>query len=262
MKQVVNIVWFKRDLRIHDHAPLYQASLEGLPVLPLYVVEPEYWQQKFASRRHWHFIHDCLTELREDCTRLNQPLIIRVGDVVDVLTQLSNEYQINSLYTHEESGNGWTYERDEAVLRWCRSHQITCSEYPSNGVVRRLKGRDEWSAIRNARMAQALVPKPKKLIPVSGVKLGCIPSKDDPVFGGNVPGITQGGGRRQGIKTLRSFLEERGKEYIYRLSAPGPSEKYCSRLSPHLAWGTLSVREVLTSNAARRNGLSNEEAKV
>jgi hypothetical protein len=33
----------------------------GLPVLPLYVVEPDYWQQPFASRRHWHFVHDSLT---------------------------------------------------------------------------------------------------------------------------------------------------------------------------------------------------------
>ena len=55
----INIVWFKRDLRIEDHAPLYNASLEDLPTLPLYIVEPDYWSQPFASRRHWHFIHDC-----------------------------------------------------------------------------------------------------------------------------------------------------------------------------------------------------------
>jgi deoxyribodipyrimidine photo-lyase len=68
----INIVWFKRDLRIHDHAPLYEAAQAGFPVLPIYVVELDYWQKKFASRRHWHFIHECLIELRADCQKIGQ----------------------------------------------------------------------------------------------------------------------------------------------------------------------------------------------
>ena len=85
MKEQINIVWFKRDLRIHDHAPLYEATFTGLPTVPLYVVEPDYWRQPFASRRHWNFIHDCLLELFTDCTNLGQPLIIRMGDMIEIL---------------------------------------------------------------------------------------------------------------------------------------------------------------------------------
>ena len=62
IKQDIHIVWYKRDLRVDDHAPTFEAAANGVPVLPLYVVEPHYWQQKFASRRHWHFIYDCLVE--------------------------------------------------------------------------------------------------------------------------------------------------------------------------------------------------------
>ncbi|MBT5822153.1 MAG: deoxyribodipyrimidine photo-lyase, partial [Rhodobacteraceae bacterium] len=54
MSHAPSIVWFKRDLRNHDHAPLLAASQSNSPVIPLYIVEPEYWQQAFASRRHWH----------------------------------------------------------------------------------------------------------------------------------------------------------------------------------------------------------------
>lgn len=260
-KPKINIVWFKRDLRVHDHAPLYEASQASLPVLPLYVVEPDYWQQKFASRRHWHFLHDCLTELREDCQKIGQSLVLRVGEVVDVLDRLNDQYDIHAIYAHEESGNSWTYERDKAVIHWCETSSVPLHEYPCNGVVRRLKNRDGWSKIRNARMAQDLIPKPQTLMPVQDIGHGDIPKKDDRMFGSDVPGITQRGGRRAAIQTLKSFLEERGKEYIYRLSAPGPSEKYCSRLSTHLAWGTLSVREVVKSNQNRRAGLSEDEAK-
>jgi deoxyribodipyrimidine photo-lyase len=258
----INIVWFKRDLRIHDHAPLSMAAAYDVPTLPLYIVEPQYWQQKFASRRHWHFIYDCLQELRADCAKLGQPLVVRTGAVCDALDELSAHYDIKGIYAHEETGNGWTYQRDKAVIKWCDNHAVPLHECPSNGVVRRLGNRDNWSKIRNARMAQDLIPKPAKLTPMPRIKIGDIPTKDNPIFGDSVPGTTQEGGRRRAIQTLRSFLKERGKEYIYRLSAPGASEKYCSRLSPHLAWGTLSVREVLKSNQNRRNDLSESEAKI
>ncbi|MEM8844468.1 MAG: deoxyribodipyrimidine photo-lyase, partial [Pseudomonadota bacterium] len=257
----INVVWFKRDLRIHDHAPLFEAAQAGLPVLPVYVVEPNYWQQIFASRRHWHFIHDCLTELREDCSQLGQCLIIRVGETIDVFDRLHDDYQINGIYVHEETGNGWTYQRDKDVIQWCAHHSVELHEYPCNGVVRHLKDRDGWSKIRNKRMSEDLIPKPRSLTPVQDVDIGQFPSKDDSMFGSKVPGVTQTGGRRAAIQTLKSFLSERGCEYIYRLSAPGPSEKYCSRISPHLTWGTLSMREVIKSNQNRRKGLSENEAK-
>ena len=88
MKKVITIVWFKRDLRIHDHAPLYEAAGTDNLVLPLYIVEPYYWQQPFASRRHWHFIHDCLVELREDLAKLGQSLCVHIGETIDVLNKI------------------------------------------------------------------------------------------------------------------------------------------------------------------------------
>ena len=61
----VQIVWFKRDLRVHDHAPLAEAAGRG-PVLPLYVLEPGFWCQPDASGRHLAFLHESLVELRQE----------------------------------------------------------------------------------------------------------------------------------------------------------------------------------------------------
>ena len=261
-KPKIIIVWFKRDLRIHDHAPLYEASKYGLPVLPLYVIEPDYWKQPFASRRHWHFIHDCLLELQQDCAALGQALVFRIGETLEILQQLADNYDIHAIHAHEESGNAWTYRRDKAIIKWCDQNAIKLHEYPCNGVVRRLKTRDDWSKLRNARMAQSLITTPQQLVPVINAQSDKLPAKDDSMFGEPVPGITQVGGRQAAIETVTSFLQERGKEYLFRLSAPGPSEKYSSRLSPHLAWGTLSVREVVKFTQTRRKELSDSEAKA
>ena len=101
MKQPIHIVWFKRDLRVTDHAPLAHAVADGLSVLPLYVIEPEYWQQDFASRRHWSFIRDCLTDLREDTEALGQPLVVREGEMCDVFQRIASKYSIKGIFSHE-----------------------------------------------------------------------------------------------------------------------------------------------------------------
>lgn len=261
MKKTVNIVWFKRDLRLRDHQPIFTASQLSTPILPLYIIEPDYWTQPFASRRHWHFIHDCLTELRSDCQQLGQGLIVRIGEVLDVFEQLNDGFNIAGIYAHEETGNMWTYKRDIAVTAWCSQQQIPFYESPCNGVVRRLKHRDDWSKIRNARMSDALVAKPERLQGIPDIEQGDIPSKHDPLFGDMLSCVTQVGGRRAAVQLLKSFLQYRGKEYLYHISAPGKSEHHCSRLSPHLTWGTLSVREVMTSVKNRRQSLAPEDSR-
>ena len=75
----LQIVWFKRDLRIVDHQPLAAAAERGL-VLPLYVVEPEFWQQPDASERQWMFCRESLLELRQALADRGQPLVVRAGD--------------------------------------------------------------------------------------------------------------------------------------------------------------------------------------
>lgn len=252
------IVWLKRDLRVLDHTPLYEAARTGQPVLPLYVVEPHYWQQPDTSPRHWHFIHDSLEALRHDLAQLGQPLVVRVGEICDVLADLQVTHHVTALYSHEETGNAWTYRRDQRVAAWCKAQGVTWHEYPSNGVVRRLSSRDEWSKVHRKRMQAPIVPAPKCLIPVPGVAPGDIPPKDDPLFGSASIGKVQPGGRHLGQQTLHSFLYERAAYYTPSLSKPSPAAQYCSRLSTHIAYGTLSIKEIFQASWERLKALNAE----
>ena len=103
----LQVVWFKRDLRIHDHGPLVAAAQRGV-VLPLYVVEPQLWAQRDASARQWNFIAECLQELREQLAELGQPLVVRIGELLPVLTALQRQRGIAGLWSHEETGNAFT----------------------------------------------------------------------------------------------------------------------------------------------------------
>ena len=255
------IVWFKRDLRINDHGPLLAAAQSNAPVIPLYIVEPEYWHQPCASRRHWHFIHDSLCELDVALAELGQGLIVKVGDACEVIQDLHLKHNVVHIYAHEETGNSWTYRRDIAVQAMCLESGITLHEAPTNGVVRRLRSRDNWSQIRNARMAEKIVSKPNNLRSLPSCKSEHLPPKNDPMFRSTPIGKVQKGGRQQAVADLRSFLNYRSRGYLYHISAPDLSEFHCSRLSGHLAWGTLSVREVAQSIVKRRAQLSPDENK-
>ena len=84
MENIINIVWFKRDLRVSDHLPLFSASKDSIPFIPLYILEEEYWKQKFSSFRHWSFVYDCLVELDKELSLLGQSLFIKKGHSLDV----------------------------------------------------------------------------------------------------------------------------------------------------------------------------------
>ena len=58
------VVWFKRDLRVHDHAPLVHAARQG-PVRCLYVVEPSLWRQPDSALQHYAFLRESLRDLAQ-----------------------------------------------------------------------------------------------------------------------------------------------------------------------------------------------------
>nr|WP_092842233.1 cryptochrome/deoxyribodipyrimidine photo-lyase family protein [Roseovarius lutimaris] len=151
------ICWFKRDLRVCDHPALARAAALG-PVIALYIIEPEGWQQPDAAGRHYAFLQECLGELRVDLAKIGLPLTLKVGDAISTLEGLRQTHGIRHLISHEETGNGWSFERDKRVGAWARAQGVAWEELPQSGVVRRLKGRDHWQAARNAVMAAPLVP--------------------------------------------------------------------------------------------------------
>ncbi len=262
----LNIVWFKRDLRLHDNAALTEAVQTGV-VLPLYIIEPKLWSLPDSSRRHWHFIHDCLLDLRIDLAKLGAPLMVRIGEATRVLEELRHElFNKNNelfsknggeftLWSHQESGNGWTYTRDIEVAKWCKAHDFAWFELPTNGVVRRLKSRDGWSKLRDERMNAPIIPSPQSMVALSNVQSHILPDKNDIMFGDSNIGTVQKGGRKEGLRTLDSFLRERGRNYMQTISKPGLSARHCSRLSAHITYGSLSVREIEQATKAKLHSM-------
>ncbi|MGL4405898.1 MAG: deoxyribodipyrimidine photo-lyase, partial [Notoacmeibacter sp.] len=254
-QQSIAVVWFKRDLRVCDHAALCAAAATGLPVVPLYIVEPDYWALPDASARHYEFICDSLIDLRQALAELGQPLIVRTGDAVELFKRLHAKHSIAAIFAHEETGNQWTYQRDLKVAAFARQANIPFQEFSQNGVIRRIKTRDGWAANWDRLMSNRQFAAPS-IKPVCGIEPGAIPTVK--ALGLDVdycPG-RQSGGRLSGLVRLGAFLTRDGLPYQRAMSFPAAGAIHCSRMSPHLAYGTLSVREIAQTTSAR-----NEELK-
>lgn len=256
MQSPLQIVWFKKDLRIEDHAPLKRAALRG-PVLPLYVVEPELWHQPDMSGRQFGFLAECLASLQQDLARLGQPLIVRSGRVTDILSDLADRHAIGGLWSHEETGNGWTFRRDLGVAAWCRERAIPWTECRQTGVIRRLASRDGWAGRWDRFMAEPPVD-PPHLPPLSGIEAGPLPTAAELGIAPDPCPGRQTGGRDQAMATLEGFLHRRGKPYRAAMATPVRAFDACSRLSPHLAFGSLSLREVAQATWARQRELKQQ----
>jgi len=159
-KPSINLVRYKKDLRVADHRPLYEACQQGLPVVAIYVWRPHIMQGSDYSHFHQYRIQESLKDLKRSLMQLNIPLLMWYGEMSEVCDIVQQHYHISQVYAHQESGNHLTYMRDVSMIQYCNNHDIMFTECPSNGVVRRLQSRDLRSLMHCQRMTQPQIPIP------------------------------------------------------------------------------------------------------
>jgi len=249
----IALVWLKRDLRTRDHAPL-AAAAHFDAALALFIIEPQWLNSPECDAQHVAFAAACIGPLQQTLAQRGLPLLIRCGSAVDVLQALRVRTGFTALLSHEETGPGWTYARDRQVAAWCRAQGVTWDEFAQTGVIRRLRSRAGWAARWQARMDAAEVTMPERW---------CAPARVPPAQ--RFPTLAElhlcatrplpQAGERAALHTLDSFLEDRGASYRKALSSPLTAEQGCSRLSPHLAFGTVSMRVVHQATERRIQAL-------
>ena len=246
-KQKINIVWFKRDLRFTDHEPLFTAQQQDLPILMLYFFEPSVMANQDSDVRHWRFVYESILEMQVKLEEKKAQLYIFHNEVEPVFNELQKYYDINNIFSHVEVGNKITYDRDITIQKFCTNNSITWNEYQLNGVIRKLKSRSKWQQRWQQRMTS-----PPKFVSETGWN---ILQLDESLYT-NLKGkdlseaITvhnknfQQGGEYWAWRYLDSFVKDRCVNYSKHISKPLLSRKGCSRLSPYLAYGNISMRMV------------------
>lgn len=259
------IWWIKRDLRLTDNDALLRAIDEGRRVLPLFVFEPSVLQASDSSFFHLHAQWNALSDLSRAIKERGGSLQILLGEVVEVLDSLLTEDGFDAIYSHQETGADVTYQRDIAVANWCSCNNVKWHESFQNGVIRKLHTRDDRQEVFKERLLDT-PPKPAPQSIVSWLPANPalnLPSIDSIPFNkthcGLDTSLLQTVSEKQALRECQRFLTVRGMGYSGGISSPNTAFKVGSRLSPHLAWGTISLRTVFHESNRRLAELAGQQ---
>ncbi len=247
----INLVWLKRDLRFGDHRPILEACQSG-PTVVLYGFEPKLWAMPEMDRSHFDFIVKSLQDLSGRLRKIGGRLCIRVGELPEIFVDIARTADIAGLYSHEETGNGFTYDRDRRVAKWARQMGIPWKQFSQNGVVRPLNDRNGWAQHWQKRMNTPIVPTPTRMMIPNDFDWGRMPEGEELGLAPTPKINLQIGGESNAKETLDSFLTVRGVNYRKGMSSPVTARENCSRLSPYLAWGCISTKTAYQQLVARQ----------
>lgn len=242
--QEINIVWFKRDIRSQDHQPLHLAEIEKKPYLLLYIFDTNLISHPDTSTRHLQFQYHAIQELKTTLSKKNKKVCICYGQSEEIFASIFKQYNVKKIFSYQEIGIQLSWNRDKACATIFKKNNALWIQTPTNGISRGIKNRKDWDKEWYRRVNTPLIENEfdSSLINVS-FSLYPIPKNIKEKWS-KYPDNFQPAGEKTAWRYLQSFAEKRGKNYSKHISKPEYSRTSCGRISPYLAWGNLSIKQV------------------
>lgn len=241
----INIVWLKRDLRLQDHAPLESAEKWGLPYLIVFNWDPQLLKAPEVSSRHLQFQYHSILEINNQLKEYRREVLQVYGSMGTFIQQVSKTLTIANIFSHQEIGTQQTWNRDRQVAAICQSLNINWTQFPFNGVERGRQDRKGWDRAWFDTMKKPVIENQFSLNSFKyHVPQEFVVPHDMVQRLKNYSPDFQKPGSLSAWQVLQSFMNTRGFDYQKLISKPTESRNSCSRLSPYLAWGNLSVKQI------------------
>ena len=253
MSAPVKVFWFRRGLRLHDNAGLYQALRQGKPVVPIFIFDRNILDELDEREdRRVEFIHSSLQELQRLLAVIGSTVDVRYGFPSDIWEQLTKDYIIESVYTNHDY-EPYARKRDAEVARMLNANGISFHLFKDQVVFEKNEvikddGKPytvftpysrKWKATLNDFYLSSYQTE-KFFVNFFRQTEKKIPSLAKLNF--------RSAGQAFPIKTWNNEIIEHYKE-----QRDYPAVEGTSRLSVHLRFGTISIREL-----AREAGKLNE----
>jgi deoxyribodipyrimidine photo-lyase len=241
---MVNIFWFRRDIRLHDNAGLYHALKEGVPVLPVFIFD-EFILQKLDDKadKRVNFIYNEIMRLNNELKDVGSSLLVKYGKPVEIFRELIKDYNVKSVYTNHDY-EPYARERDEAVRNLMLQQGIGFLDFKDQAIFEKIEVSKD-----NGEPYTIFTPYSKKWISqFRQLSLPCYPSDKLVVnFLKSIPDVFPG---LSSLGFHEDNFEFPGKEINenlirdYDKTRDYPYLQGTSQLSAHLRFGTISIREL------------------
>ena len=235
------IAWFRNDLRIFNNNAFNEATKSG-NILPIFIFDKEYYKLPTSSSFHLDFLKSSLEELTKTLIeKYNSKLNIYYGNTLEILSHLIDKFKINEIYSNMIFKNIYVTNLDKEVSFLFKEKNVNWRISNQFGVQLNHRIRNKWSYNWNKFINSE---------PISP-NINCEFIKDNHVQDltkietNNIEdGHIQVGGRKNAIELLDTFLNDRSENYQREMSSPITGEVSCSRLSPHITFGNISITEI------------------
>ncbi len=235
------IVWFRNDLRVFNNDAFNEATKSG-NILPIFIFDKEYHKLPTSSSFHLDFLKSSLEELTKTLSeKYNSKLNVYYGDTLEILSHLIDKFKINEVYSNIIFKNMYITNLDKEVSFLFKEKNVNWRISNQFGVQLNHRIRNKWSYNWNKFINSEH----------TSPDINCGFIKDDHVedltkIETNTieNGDIQAGGRQNAIELLDTFLNDRSENYQREMSSPITGEVSCSRLSPHIAFGNISITEI------------------
>jgi len=235
------IVWFRNDLRVFNNDAFNEATKLG-NILPIFIFDKEFYKLPTSSSFHLDFLKSSLQDLTKTFSKkYNSKLNIYYGDTLEILSHLIDKFKINEVYSNIIFKNMYVTNLDKEVSFLFKEKKVNWRISNQFGIQLNHRIRDKWSYNWNKFINSEH----------TGSYINCRFIKDDHVEDltkietNNIEnGDIQVGGRQNAIRLLDTFLDDRSENYQREMSSPVTGEVSCSRLSPHIAYGNISITEI------------------
>jgi deoxyribodipyrimidine photo-lyase len=258
------LLWLRRDLRLHDHPALRAALREYEQVVPVFVLDGQLLQGRFASGPRTEFMLGCLRSLDEDLRRCGSALVVRHGSPERELATLAAQTGARAVFWTSDV-SPYARARDRRVSDALREHGVAARPHRGNYVAdisRPRTGAGEpyrvfspfFRAWRELPRREVL-PAPTALPPLpAGVDCGALPASAAALgvhAGAELAAPVTGPGETAARAAMGGWIS--GALADYADSQDAVARRGSSQLSPYLRWGCLSPRE-LEAAAGEREG--------
>lgn len=245
-KEQVTIVWFRRDLRLEDNTALNAALAEGKNILPLFIFDDTILEELPKNDARVNFIYDNLHKMHQQLRGLDSSMLILRGNTTEIWSKLMTAYTIKSVYTNKDY-EPYAIQRDKQVCALLNEEDIPLKLFKDQVVHEEdevLKGDGTpytvFTPYKNKWLEHYRPQQPKALWHTNNFH-----HKNYPF-----PELEKLGIERSSIR-VRPFTLKGVSTYAETRNFPDLDST--SYLSPHLRFGTISIRQIiaqLSNNAA------------
>ena len=253
------IMWFRRDLRVHD-LPALAGAVRADRIVPVFVFDDRLLKTgRFPSANRTAFMLGCLRELDAALRDRGAKLVVRHGRPEEEIPAVAREANARDVYFTADS-SPWSRRRDQQVIDTLAADGVSAHASPGAFAV------DDPSTVRTGQgrpytvftpfhrawegePRRAAATTPRKLSLPGDLKTGRLPSAADLGLK-HEPDLVFEPGEAAARKAMSAFLREPVSRYkeLHDNAARGTS-----RLSPYLRWGCLSPLELEQKASEKRS---------